>query len=140
MIYIGDTLSEDYIAGTTEKYVSVDKQIDASTCLFPENTWFLKGGNHDDAYTYEEAIMLMAASNDEQVTVDTYPEFPQFAARTGNDEFAPMTTENMNCEEYAGIDLNDTTNMGKYERLFTIIKNLIVLVINFFKTVAEVMG
>lgn len=51
-----------------------------------------------------------------------------------------MTDENMNCEEYAGVDLNNTANMGKYERLFTIIKNLIVLVINFFKTVAAVMG
>lgn len=84
--------------------------------------------------------MLMAASNDEQVTVDTYPEFPQFAARTGDDEFAPMTTENMNCEEYAGIDLNHTAEMGKYERLFTIIKNLLTFLVKAFKVIASLIG
>lgn len=135
---IGETLSSAYLESTNAKYVSVDKMVDASTCLFPDNTWFLKGTNHDDAYTYEEAIMIMAASNDEQVTVETYEEFPQFAAKTGDDSFEVMTEENMNCEEYADVNLNDTTNMGKYERLFTIIKNLIKFVINFFKTIISV--
>ena len=84
--------------------------------------------------------MLMGAANDEQVTVDTYKEFPQFAARTGDDEFAVMTQENMNCEEYAGVDLNNTVNMGKYERLFTIIKNLLVFLKNFFKMILAITG
>lgn len=136
---IGETLSCAYLESTNSKYVSVDKMVDASTCLFPDSTWFLKGANHDDAYTYEEAIMLMAASNDEQVTVDTYEEFPQFAAKTGEDSFAVMTEENMNCEEYADVNLNDTTTMGRYERLITIIKNLIKFLISFFKTISSVM-
>ncbi|MGN1195335.1 MAG: hypothetical protein ACI4SB_07610, partial [Acutalibacteraceae bacterium] len=46
------TLSEDYIAERIEEgkgqYISPDKQIDASTCIFPDYTWFTKGVNHSD--------------------------------------------------------------------------------------------
>lgn len=49
---IGTTLSDEYIESRKalgfEKYISPDKQIDASTCLFPEYTWFIKGAIHDD--------------------------------------------------------------------------------------------
>lgn len=46
-----DTLSQEYIdervkAGYGE-YISPDGKIDASTCLFPETTWFIKNKHHD---------------------------------------------------------------------------------------------
>ncbi len=46
-----DKLSEDYInkriAAGFGKYISPDGKIDASTCLFPETTWFIKNRHHD---------------------------------------------------------------------------------------------
>ena len=46
-----DTLPQDYIdaqiAAGNGKYISPDKKIDASTCLFPETTWFIKNKHHD---------------------------------------------------------------------------------------------
>ncbi len=46
-----NTLPQDYInervkAGYGE-YISPDEKIDASTCLFPETTWFIKNKHHD---------------------------------------------------------------------------------------------
>lgn len=46
-----DTLSDEYIAERTAAgygdYISADKKVDASTCLFPETTWILKNKHHD---------------------------------------------------------------------------------------------
>lgn len=44
----GEVLSEKYIASLEDDtYLSPDRKIDASSCLFPENTWFVKGMHHD---------------------------------------------------------------------------------------------
>ena len=46
-----DTLPQDYIderiAAGYGDYISPDGKIDASTCLFPETTWFIKNKHHD---------------------------------------------------------------------------------------------
>jgi len=48
------TLSDGYIAGRlaenpdNAKYISPDKMVDASTCIFPETTWIVKNSHHDD--------------------------------------------------------------------------------------------
>lgn len=66
--------------GTKGKYVSPDRMIDASTCWFPNETWFIKNMQHVgfndtqnqcDLYTW-----LMTTSK--QVTVQSNPDFPQF--------------------------------------------------------------
>lgn len=47
-----NTLTDDYIQVRVEKgfkdYISLDKQVDASTCLFKDTTWFVKNIHHDD--------------------------------------------------------------------------------------------
>lgn len=54
-----DTLPQDYIdaqvAAGKGKYISVDGKIDASTCMFPETTWFIKNKHHD---TYAQVVRL----------------------------------------------------------------------------------
>lgn len=49
---IGTAFSDEYIESRKalgyEKYISPDRQTDASTCVFPEYTWFLKNAIHDD--------------------------------------------------------------------------------------------
>lgn len=44
----GEVLSEHYLSDKASKYISPDKTVDASTCLFPEKTWFIKNLNHAD--------------------------------------------------------------------------------------------
>ncbi len=45
---------------TSGKYVSSDKVIDASTCLLPDNTWFVKGIQHLDYWYDTEATQFVA--------------------------------------------------------------------------------
>lgn len=44
----GDYFDDSYLADKDAKYISPDKTVDASTCLFPEKTWFIKNLNHTD--------------------------------------------------------------------------------------------
>ncbi len=43
---VGDYFSDEELAGTDDKYISPDRTINASTCMFPEKTWFIKGTGH----------------------------------------------------------------------------------------------
>ena len=75
---VGQTLSEDYIASKDPAYISPNKQVDASTCMFPEKTWFVKdlkhSVNHNSLTELAEAILYC----DEEVTVDTFEQYPRF--------------------------------------------------------------
>ena len=55
-----DTLPQDYIdaqlAAGKGKYISPDKKIDASTCIFPETTWFVKNKHHDVSAGWEYIV------------------------------------------------------------------------------------
>lgn len=42
----GTSFSDDYLEGKDMALISPDRTIDASTCLFPEKTWFIKNIKH----------------------------------------------------------------------------------------------
>ena len=75
----GKTLGDDYVAADPTK-LSPDRVIDASTCLFPENTWFIKGASHVCCdYGSDVADMLFWLSEyDGQPTVKSNEKYPQF--------------------------------------------------------------
>ncbi len=97
-----ETLSDEYIAQREAegkgKYVSPDKMIDASTCLYPDTTWFIKGSSHSNWTTYERKIMYEVASADRQLTIDDFPYTQFMVYDTPNDTLEPMTTENCHTE------------------------------------------
>lgn len=98
---IYDTLSDIYIAqlpAEKRKYVSPDGQVDASTCLFPDSTWFIKGASHAHWTDEEIQILYDVASANRQLTVED-TEISQFMVYTYEDNTArKMTTEN--CDTY----------------------------------------
>lgn len=98
---IYDTLPDIYLAQMTpeeRKYVSPDKQVDASTCLFPDSTWFIKGASHAHWTDEEIQILYDVVSADRQLTVED-TEISQFMVYTYEDDTArKMTTEN--CDTY----------------------------------------
>lgn len=70
----------DYNAPETvsEKYISPNGAVDASTCLFPDQTWFIRDCKHTQR---EESIIEFAKTllySDEQADIDTYEEYPQY--------------------------------------------------------------
>lgn len=75
---IGTSFSEDYLKGKDMKYISPDKTVDASTCLFPEKTWFIRNIQHSwNCDTLEEMIHTLLNAKKE-ATVNTYKEYPRF--------------------------------------------------------------
>lgn len=66
--------------GTKGKYVSPDRMIDASTCWFPNETWFIKNMQHvgfDDTQNQCDLYVWLMTTQ-KQVTVQSNPDFPQF--------------------------------------------------------------
>lgn len=121
---IGTTLDEDYIAERTDAglgaYISPDKIIDASTGLFPDTTWFIKGAIHNDIGVRNER--LYAPAFNRGATVNDIPGFPQFLVfdRTTR-TVSPMTQDNMNTEKY------DTSapKTSRFDRLASFLKHLL---------------
>lgn len=93
----GSTLGEDYTQKVNDghNHLSCDGVIDASTCLYPEYTWFIKDMLHtgytDGYYDFTWKI----AQFDEQITIKTLDEFPQFLYNdTVTETLQPLTPEN----------------------------------------------
>mgnify|MGYP003290558001 CR=1 FL=1 len=77
-----------------KNHISADNQIDASTCAFPDITWFGKYVRHSsDARLIGELVDLISYSDD-QVTVWTYEEYPQYLVNLDGEKLVPVTAEN----------------------------------------------
>lgn len=121
---IYDTLSDKYIAKRVAqgkgKYISPDKQIDASTCWFPDYTFFIKGISHSD-WGNEEQLMYDFVRASRQLTVDDYadtqtPQFMRFDyydGVTGGSTVGTkgvsqqLTEENCHTENWDASEAND---------------------------------
>ena len=136
---IGTTLDPAYVAGRKAvgygKYISPDNIIDASTCRFPDNTWFIKGLVHDDWWNDEDTIMLLVFNYDGIATVDTFERYPQFLVRnpSGAIECIPMTEENMNIEHYP-VNAPKPTFIDNLRTFFTHIGTWFRLLFDLLKT------
>ena len=75
----GKTLGDSYVASDPSK-LSPDRVVDASTCLFPDNTWFIKGAPHVCCkYGSDVAEMLFwIIEAESQPTVNDHFRYPQF--------------------------------------------------------------
>ncbi len=75
------TIKSDYC------YISPDRELDASTGVLPDNTWYFYDMNHEDAANNAPVINLALALmySDEVENVHTNPEkFPQFNGNSDN--------------------------------------------------------
>lgn len=75
----GKTLGADYTAANPA-YISPDNVIDASACLFPDSTWFVKDGEHvacSYGTEYSDFLFWMLDCQG-QPTVTGNPRYPQF--------------------------------------------------------------
>ncbi len=130
---IYDTLSADYIANQGAlglgKYISPDKQIDASTCIYPDSTWFVKNSSHSEYTSYEKKILYDVSTADRQLTVDDF-KWSQFMVYDyDTDTMAAMTEENCHTEQWEADE--------KEENLFS---RLISFLKSFFKWLKELVG
>lgn len=76
----GTPLDDDLVANTPSEYISPDLTINAQTCLFPEKTWFIKNAKHSNNYDDLSNLIGKILYSNNEVTVNTYAEFPRFLA------------------------------------------------------------
>ncbi len=138
-------LEDDYLAERRAAgfggYLSPDGQIDASTCLFPESTWFIKNSTHSSWSDWELRLLYDIATSEEAVTVENgcWPSRFVVYTRTNPDDAADgeieaMTAENCDTEHWEADDEIDNPD-GIFEKirarflsLFNWIKKLFKLI------------
>lgn len=134
-----EPLSDEYLAQRIEegygKYISPDKQIDASTCMFPDYTWFYKGATHSDWTSYEMKIMYDVATADRQLTVDDF-EWGQFIVYdNATDTAHKMTVDNCNTEAWEA-DKEEDAPTNPYVKLIVFIRSIL----NWFKELFNILS
>ena len=91
---INRTLSKKYLKTADMRLVSPDRQIDASTCLLPERTWFIKNLDHKDFPEPVERLFDEILNHD-GITGSTSETYPQFLVWDGETQtLSAMTQEN----------------------------------------------
>lgn len=76
-------------------HLSADGQIDASTCMFPEHTWFVRDMGHVDyPHGASTDFLLLLAESENYLTVFDRAEYPQFLKYSyGDNTLVPVTQE-----------------------------------------------
>ena len=62
----------------TDRYIAPNGSVDASSCLFPDQTWFIRDCKHTQK---DDSIVKFAKTllySEKQATIDTYEEYPQY--------------------------------------------------------------
>ncbi len=126
---VGQTLSEDYINSRVRAgygdYISPDKQIDMSTCLFPDTTWIIKGLEHSVFPECAEELISAFFITDGDMTIDSYDVFPQFTVFDEKKEVLEPMTEDNSQNSWA-----DTGIMAKLYNFFRSIINMFLKIFN----------
>ena len=95
------------------KYISPDKTVDASTCLFPEQTWFVKNLKHAEETDTIDVMMRKFMRYDGQGTVETFEDYPRYTIFDG---------ETISPDEY------NQNNSTLFDNLRLIINDILKLV------------
>ncbi|MGN0463885.1 MAG: esterase/lipase family protein [Acutalibacteraceae bacterium] len=128
-----DTLSDEYIAERTAagygKYISPDKQVDASTCLFPDSTWIIKGMTHENWADCNDSLIYKICTTKEGLTIDSSEKYPQFMVYSdSDDDIYKMTTENCNTTNWDGPGIKKHNICTYFEAVIKWLKTLVALV------------
>lgn len=115
---IGDFFSDEYLKGKDMKYISPDRTVDASTCLFPEQTWFIKDSGHFDTDGLTVNYYDMFLFSEEELTCDT-AEIGRFLS--------------VDAETYTLVE--DTSSPEKTEKT-TLIKSFYSFIIALYETLS----
>lgn len=85
----GEHLSDEELAGVAPEFISPDKSIDASVCLYPEYTWFIKNAIHVGCSHGSEfaRFAIMLATEKRQPTVYDNELYPRFLEVDENQDF-----------------------------------------------------
>lgn len=78
------------LEGGDPAYTSPDQLVDASTCAFPEITWFLKYQDHNNFCEPYQKFVLWLVRYDGQPTVAANPDYPQYMVCVAHQYLKPV--------------------------------------------------
>ena len=121
----GQSFSEEYLEGKDMSLISPDRTVDASTCLFPEKTWFIKNLKHDRTDVTKDLHLTLLFSEEESTVENSgLPQFMIFDAETD-------TLSEDKGEYKAPVEESETSSfLAKIMKFFTAIFNFFT---NLFK-------
>lgn len=130
-----DTLGDEYIAERQQagygKYISPDGQVDASTCVFPDSTWIIKGMTHENWAECNDTLVYTVLTSKEPVTVDTFEQYPQFMVYDeGNDNIVPMTKDNCNVTKWDAAQIRTHNIVEYFKSIFELYKSFLAYIKN----------
>ena len=73
---VGEHFTDEELSGKDMKYISPDKTVDASTCLFADKTWFIKNAVHTETPMVSELLSQLLFSAQESTCDNS--ELPRF--------------------------------------------------------------
>lgn len=103
------------------KYISPDKTVDASTCLFPDKTWFIRNIPHAELCVELDLMVYTLLTTKDEATVDTYREYPRFMQY--------IAETNSICSDVESVELA-TPSDSLIERLLKLFKSIITTLVN----------
>lgn len=120
---LGETLGVGYAQAVNDghDHISADGMVDASTCRYPEYTWFIRDMEHSSNSDYTRKLFDFIGFSDHQVDVFENPEFPQFSIynRT-TEETQPLTgASEKNADKKTVQKIHDF-----FKRIFDFIRSL----------------
>lgn len=84
-------LPSEYIEENKDKgYISPDGMVDASTCDYPDSTWFIRNDKHSTYTSPLNALKKAVLFGTEKVDIYTFAEYPQYLIRE-NDTITAYT-------------------------------------------------
>lgn len=117
----GESFSEEYLKDKDMKYISPDKTVDASTCLFPDKTWFIRNIPHAETCDELDTMIYTLLKSKKEATVDAYKEYPRFMQYIA-------ATESV-CPDVESVELVALPD-GFVERLIKLFKSIVTLLVN----------
>ena len=125
---VNEKFSDEYIstaiADQKAKYISPDMQIDASTCLLPDTTWFIKDLYHTEFPGCVNGLVSDIVNHD-GFTVDSNPDYPQYLVyERSTGALVPMTSENLNTTARWEVTFVEALR-SFFKSLFVIIKKAV---------------
>lgn len=130
---IGSKLDDEYVAAAkangTDKYISPDLAIDASTTLFPDTTWYVQNLNHDCyPWALYPVIYRILRYDGQPKTVFSDESMPQYLIfkkdENGTETIRPMTD----------VDKGDPIESPSF---FALIKSMVT---NVLKLIVDLFG
>lgn len=117
-------LTDEQIAGSD--YVSPDKTVDASTCMFPEQTWFVRNYSHAENSDDADELYKYLLYYDGQADIKTFSQYPQYLYYV--EETDGITIDSLQKEEPGTIE----KILNFFDSIIAKIKSIFGF-LNFFK-------